>query len=1074
MSLSGSVSSFLESSLEMAEYASSGFFVLRTPLLPIEEFLELTQASARAAVGRWAERPDVKEALWLSSPELLQSLAQWRDDPDSAKGQKLERTLYRYLARMTARATPFGGFAACSVGKTSNQANLELAPREQYRRRTRLDMEYLVVLAEAVAADPEARRHLSFRPNSALHLAAGAYHHLLGQAQESGRSYQLVATEPTPFLEATLRRAAEGATAQSLAQALVEEDPDVSLDEAQAFVGKLIESQVLVSTLAPPVIAEDPVPYMVREFEQAQQHDLAASLSKIDDQLRALDRAGLGADVRVYEEVSTAVAQLPGKFRSGRLIQVDTMKPAPAATLDQQLVEEVLRAAQVLHVLHGQREQSVFTQFKEDFRERYQERKVPLLEALDDEAGIGFESSDNAGAEPLLEGIDFRRIESTLPPATEKKIGPVLLRRLQDVWASKSTVLELDEDLLQELKAGPSLPLPDSFAAMGSCFRDAQGGLGFFLHSMMGPSGVNLAARFCHADERLAACVKGHTRAEEAVRGDGAVLAEIAHLPEGRVGNVVCRPALRHYEVPFLATSGMPGDRQVPLSDLTVSVVDDRIVLRSRRLQREVLPRLTTAHNFAGERSLKLYKFLCLLQYQDVTADFAWDWGALEQASFLPRVVLGNIVFSLARWRVSAEDVAKFGANEGRDSLLRVQEWRQARQMPRFVYISDFDNQLLIDFESALAVEVFLEHIGKNPDTLLVEMLPAPGELPAHGPEGTFVHEIILPFVRQEAAARQAPSVATANVNTAPLAVVPGRNFMPGSEWLYAKLYCSPSHADRLLRELVQPLVKEVMGAGTADGWFFIRFSDPRWHLRLRLHGNPAALSLHVLPRLGWLAGEQQRQGTLWRMQLDSYEREIERYGGPRGIAVAERLFQLDSELCLALLPLFSGEGGAQLRWQLAFCGADLLFSGLGFSLEQKRTETERLARFREQEYVIDKTYKEQMARMFRDQRHKLAALLDRGMANGENLLPPQAISAYARCSAGLASLRRQFEDLEQSGQLTKPLHEFAESFVHMHLNRIFRSSALTQETVVYEFLTRMYAAKLAQASAAQDGTASV
>jgi thiopeptide-type bacteriocin biosynthesis protein len=331
------------------------------------------------------------------------------------------------------------------------------------------------------------------------------------------------------------------------------------------------------------------------------------------------------------------------------------------------------------------------------------------------------------------------------------------------------------------------------------------------------------------------------------------------------------------------------------------------------------------------------------------------------------------------------------------------------------------------------------------------------------------VHEIILPFVRREAAVRQEPAVAMANPNTAPLAAAPVRSFMPGSEWLYAKLYCSPSHADRLLLELVQPLIKEVIGSGAADGWFFIRYSDPRWHLRLRLHGNPAALSLHVLPRLGWLAGEQQRQGTLWRMQLDSYEREVERYGGPRGIAVAERLFQLDSELCLALLPLFSGEGGAQLRWQLAFCGADLLFSSLGFTLEQKKAETERLARFREQEYQVDKLYKEQLARKFREQRQALAALLERGKVDGKNVLPAEAVAAFARFSAGLAPLRRQFQELEQSGKLTKPLHEFVESFVHIHLNRMFRSSALTQETILYEFLTRTYAAKLAQESAAPD-----
>lgn len=155
----------------------------------------------------------------------------------------------------------------------------------------------------------------------------------------------------------------------------------------------------------------------------------------------------------------------------------------------------------------------------------------------------------------------------------------------------------------------------------------------------MGPSGANLLARFRHADQRLAECVQAHVQAEEALPSGGAVFAEIVHLPEGRVGNVLCRPVLRRYEIPLLATPGVPVDRQLALSDLTVSVRDGRIVLRSRRLGAEVLPRLTSAHNFANPRSLKLYKFLCLLQHQ----------GHHEQEAVLYDLLVRTYATKLAR-----------------------------------------------------------------------------------------------------------------------------------------------------------------------------------------------------------------------------------------------------------------------------------------------------------------------------------------------------------------------------------------------------------------------------------------
>src|SRR5439155_251840 len=88
--------------------------------------------------------------------------------------------------------------------------------------------------------------------------------------------------------------------------------------------------------------------------------------------------------------------------------------------------------------------------------------------------------------------------------------------------------------------------------------------------------------------------------------------------------------AVRASDIPYLGRSGAPAGRQLPLADLLVSVQGERIVLRSRRLGREVIPRLTTAHNHSG-RGLGVYRFLCALQSQQVTPGITWDWGPLGQ-----------------------------------------------------------------------------------------------------------------------------------------------------------------------------------------------------------------------------------------------------------------------------------------------------------------------------------------------------------------------------------------------------------------------------------------------------------
>jgi len=172
-----------------AELADSGFFALRTPLLPFEELeafgegLESHAVAAqagdpealagdsevlKAALARdrallrerlraLLARPEVAEAVFLASPSLADGLAAWQADPDSKKGRRAEQALVRYVLRMTARATPFGLFAGCSVGRLGGPTRLALPPRAAYRRHTRLDMDYLFALTEDLGRDPALR-----------------------------------------------------------------------------------------------------------------------------------------------------------------------------------------------------------------------------------------------------------------------------------------------------------------------------------------------------------------------------------------------------------------------------------------------------------------------------------------------------------------------------------------------------------------------------------------------------------------------------------------------------------------------------------------------------------------------------------------------------------------------------------------------------------------------------------------------------------------------------------------------------------------------------------------------------
>ncbi len=1111
----------------MIDY-STAFFVLRTPLLPFEEFLGLSQgllspealrtkgdlAEAYAAdrklvrsrLQQFVARPEIKEALWIASPEFFESLSTWHNKPEGEKGQKIEQSLYRYVARMISRSTPFGLFAACSTGEIGSETRLELGARPDYWRRSRLDMEYLYNLAEKVSADPALRKQLRFRPNTSLYLAGGRYHHAQSYFQSSQnndkmRLYRLVATELTPYLDATLQRASTGATPNALAQALVDDEPDIPLEEAEQYVGQLIESQLLVAELVPPITGPEPIEDMLEQFRQAELASLAAPLISIASHLKDIDSQSVGVDLSSYKKIVETVSQLPAEFKVEHLIQVDAMKPAPLASLDQRLISDVLRGVETMYSILPAFEPESLKDFKEQFQERYESREVPLFQVIDEEVGIGFERRDNAGAlaEPLLEGIDIAP-ESEEEQVRSGKPDFILLRKVEELLREGSTVLSLDKKLIDDLRVKDPRPLPDAFAVMGSVLAPSEPRkkLGFHFHNLSGPSGANLLGRFCHAHDRLNHHVKEYLCAEEKLN-NRAIFAEIAHLPEGRVGNVLFRPILREYEIPYLATSRMPPEKQIPVSDLMVSVQGGRIVLRSSRLGREVLTRMTTAHGYSNPRNLKLYKFLCMMQLQGVTHGLSWQWGVLEQAAFLPRVVSGNIVFSLARWKLTKEVIDQLSKPQGAERLRAVAQWREKNRVPRFVYVTEADNQLLIDFGNALSVDVMVDYLKKRPTAKLVELLHDPDNLCVRGPEGTFVNEVVIPFVRSatvskpgkesaggsetvptesaaqavpiEVVAQPAPEVvppaaAESDLPMArplPRSAVPSRqrSFLPGSEWLYAKIYLSPSHMDRLLVQSVQPLAQKVLASGAADCWFFIRYSDPHLHLRLRFHGDPQRLGHDVLPQIWEFTNPEIQRGTLWRVQIDTYEREIERYGGLAGIQLAERFFHLDSELVLDLLNAVRLSGGTSIRWQAACYTVDRLLNGLGFNTSEKREIVNRQGKYYEKNFSIDQRYKKQLSDKFRNERATLEKIITGPEALGT--FPPEVHRAVASYSERLQTIRAELEETRAKGELSQPVADLAASYVHMHLNRLFRSAQNAQEMVLYDFLARTYDSKMAK-----------
>lgn len=1069
-----------------SEFEPSSLIVIRTPLLPVEELeawsadlkapacadggealreaLAHDRALLRRRLQELLERPEVREAIFLASPDLAESLAQWQREPESKKGQRTENGLVRYFLRMTSRATPFGLFSGCTSGAVGDRTAFTLDARATYERHSRLDMDYLFALCELLGQSRETRAEILFRPNTSLYETAGRLRYAEARLAGRMRRYHLVAVDNFDALQSTLDRAAGGARLGDLAAALVADDPDqeITLEDAEEFLHDLVDNQILLPDLALPVTGEESTPGLLKQLaELPSTAEARERLARTERALADIDAHGLGSEPDRYREIAADLEPLGAPVEMSRLFQVDMVKPAREVTLGRNVIDEVLRTVQLLHRLSAAKGDGPLNDFRNAFRERYGEgREMPLLEVLDEESGIGFDRSRNAAAEasPLLTGLFFRPRSERTQITWSAQIA-YLLRRLSETLEAGGMEMQLTDADLAALEARERSPLPDALHVMGAVIAASRedvdrGDFRLLFENGGGPSGARMLGRFCHADDRVCSGVQEHLAAEEALQPD-VLFAEVVHLPAGRTGNILARPVLRGYEIPFLGRSGAPGERQIAADDLLVTVIGDRARLRSKSLGREVLPRLTTAHNTQNE-SLGLYRFLASLQGQGRERSLMWSWGPMDAMPFLPRVVSGKTVLARARWRLRKEDLKPLVAAAGADRFRAAQEWRRERRIPRFVTLVEGDNELLLDFHNVLGLDSVVELIKSRDEILLSEVLPAPDELCAEGPEGRFFHEFVVPFVRRQPAVQ----------SMGPLAPMPAlrRSFPPGSEWLFAKIYTGTGTADRILREEIGPIAREAIAAGDARSWFFIRYGDPEWHLRVRFRGEPGRLRDAVLPRLGEAFDRLLAAGAAWKLQLDTYDRETERYGGDEGMELSEELFFHDSEAVLDILESVTTDAGADVRWRLALAGMDRLLDDFGYDLEAKLRLAERGRAAFAGRYKYEDLLRTPIADRMRQERGALSRLLAQAADAGSAEEDYQAgFAALERRSRAHADVVREL----RSRPVQPPLDEIVRSYLHMFVNRLTRSAGPEHELVLYDFLVQLYGSQLARARAA-------
>lgn len=701
-----------------------------------------------------------------------------------------------------------------------------------------------------------------------------------------------------------------------------------------------------------------------------------------------------------FERVGlTATAELPKYLIAQRT--------ALSGGINERLLQAIPGLINILHGVMPAKDRDALSQFQIRFKKKFEDQEVPLLLALDPEMGVGYDELEQAG-----QNSEFITRFNTKPPkkAEAENIKTALKTFLTEQNFEKGKTVYLNKLTLipnQQLAA-----LPNSFSMVMSVHDDL-----IFIEQIGGATSNALSGRFTMAADDVTQYAKDIAGAEQQANPE-VLFFDVAYMVEANVDNVNRRKLIYGHQLSILNfdTSASP----LALNDIQISIRGTEIILRSKRLNKRLVPRMASAYNYIRS-DLSVFRLLCDLQHQGIQTNLSFPLDTIfPDLDYYPRLQYQNIVLSSNKWRIKKE--ALLGADQKWLSVANCRSYLSNLGVSEYFKAGISDQTLCFALQNDDDINAFLQYLQKHGSTYIEEMLLPQNSIVVDEAAKPYLAQFVLSIGHGEQIYRGlAKTSANAEVT---------RFFLPGKEWLYFEIYCHQQRGDQILTDVIAPFI--FTHTDQVKSWFFIRYNENGNHIRFRIQLNNLRDGQLLTSKLMDNLELFLNSGLVSDVQIKTYKRELERYGSNM-IEDVEQHFAVDSEFVLSLLETQTDDFN---KYKLC----SLLISKIIGS------------------NIIDKLAINKIVRIMSDtfnEEHRLDA------ADFKQLNNHYQEFRKTEWRALTTAQEQEFDKFSDS--FIKILKQCAPEnalklltdLMHMHVNRLFSKDQRTHEMVMYYFLLK-------------------
>ncbi|SFT26985.1 thiopeptide-type bacteriocin biosynthesis domain-containing protein [Methylobacterium sp. yr668] len=931
-------------------------FVVRSPMLPfgsIDVFtvishwrMKYTNANDSSAFGsqNFQFNETFISALYLAAPEFWQRLDRkirsLKVDDQTIEHKDLV-SLNRYISRSTRRCTPFGLFSCVSSGHFGQEDRVEISPKDKISCIAFPSAEISSSIIDYVNRNPDLRPVRKYKLNSSVVFNGFGFYY-----------YTIAGASPFRYERRELPTDRQLANLYSRLQegSLTEEDIILVLsngsEENNHAAGEIFRYLLHLEFLQP---FDDPSKhdYNVCEFyKEALNRSAAPGHVEVDATIRSLCDAyerlcyskissingmmdGINSIKRltghlfhIEHEKNTRVVNGHGA-KKNNLVHVDCFRNTCLSELSNK--SRVFLMKNIHHYITATaRLNPAYQRLKDIFIKKFGINSVPADIVFDPEIGINaIEVYENSNSEEYGSFLKFEEF---------------LFVQLEKIWnaaglSSERTYIDLAEIDIDDSQRRLANRVTAGSVILG--FIDS--GLAppaepcnkFYLKYLFLGSGTELIGRFSVGNSRLFEVAADQAASFEA-RFSSTIVAEFMHSDSEDNRDVYISPRLfKHAIISNRAYGFASGSEIMNLKDLLVSFNGDEVMLKTRD-GRRVIPVVSSAVAWNRPGYSNLYRLFPLLNKQ-ITVGFAWPrrFGCL---SYLPRVQLNDMVLTPASWLIPEQLVNNIKKAPDKDRHKFFQAFAAEHKLPELLSVGEADENLTFcwkeDFDASAACSLILRF--SPPIRVYEEVCIA--SLPDDKTRAQIYNrEIVVPFINRSAPVdlptRELPALRPHKYDFAE------ERISPSGEWCYFRIEGEQYIIENFLCSLILLLDAEFGILTDGPVWFFIRFSDGGDHIRLRLKEN-VFLRGDISQQCIRYLDQEVAKGSVRKWSIETYEREVHRYGGATVIAFVEEIFKYDSAFAVKTINLLRqsavDDRSALIRLSLCLSLIDLLKSFFG------------------------------------------------------------------------------------------------------------------------------------------------